>query len=401
MRLTTTAALALAALALAAGGAGAYTLGGWQYGDAMPLCDARALAMGGAGLASADGARGAGLNPALVAKTQGIEASLSLLGVSAEEAREAPLYDSFDGIIGYNTYAWNSNLYDRYVGTVAVRSGGLRQWPPAFAIGYRPLLDMSYAYHVQYRNDDDLVDHDSFADGDGGVNAFTVTVAEEVWPQVFVGLGVDFLNGSYDTSARDVYPYSDDDTESTADFDDLSGTRFTAGVLVERLHRLDVGLVYRGGFEVAGDYSLLPDGAEDAVTGTFRQDYPDAFALGFEYHPRNEIMTTVSFDVEYTRWSDFEDSMVDDVELDDTVEYRVGVEHQFYNRSHARFGFAYQPAYFDERTTRAAFSGGLGVDVLGVRLDVSGQIGVRQYDIDLGRVRETTTLAMATLVHRF
>lgn len=113
MRLTTTAALALAALALAAGGAGAYTLGGWQYGDAMPLCDARALAMGGAGLASADGARGAGLNPALVAKTQGIEASLSLLGVSAEEAREAPLYDSFDGIIGYNTYAWNSNLYDR------------------------------------------------------------------------------------------------------------------------------------------------------------------------------------------------------------------------------------------------------------------------------------------------
>jgi hypothetical protein len=93
--------------------------------------------------------------------------------------------------------------------------------------------------------------------------------------------------------------------------------------------------------------------------------------------------------------------MADDVKLDDTVEYRVGVEHQFYNRSHARFGFAYQPAYFDERTTRAAFSGGLGVDVLGVRLDVAGQIGVRQYDIDLGRVRETTTLAMATLVHRF
>ena len=401
MRLTTTAAAALALLALSAGGAGAYTLAGWQYGDVMPQIDARTLAMGGAGLASADGARGANLNPALVAKTEGIEASLSLLGVSAEEAREAPLYDSFDGIIGYNTYAWNSSLYDRYIGTVAVRLGGSYEWAPAFAVGYHPKLDMSYAYHIQYRDDEDLIDHDSYADGEGGVDAFTVSVAEEVYPDVFVGLGVDFLRGDYDVSERDVYPSSDADTESTESYDEVSGTQFTLGVLVEALHRVDVALVYRSAFDLEGDYSLLPDGAEEATEGGFTYEYPDAVAVGFEYHPRNEIMTTLSFDVEYTRWSEFEDSMVDGVELDDTIEYRVGVEHQFYNKSHARFGFAYQPAYFDERTTRTAFSGGLGVDVLGVRLDIAGQIGVRQYDIDLGRCRETTTLAMATLIHRF
>ena len=401
MRFATTTAMALVVIALSAGGALAYTFAGWQYGDVMPLIDARALAMGGAGLASADGARGAGMNPALVAKTQGVELALSLLGVSAEEAREAPLYDSFDGIIGYNTYAWNSSLYDRYVGTVAVRPGGFRGWPPAAAFGYRPRLDMSYAYHIQYRNDDDAIDHDSYADGDGGVNAFTVTLAEEVYPEVYVGLGVDFLRGDYDVSERDVYPYGSGDTESTKSFDDVGGTQFTFGVLVERLHRVDVALVYRSGFDLKGDYSLRPDGSAEPTTGNFTHEYPDAIAVGFEYHPRNEIMTTLSFDMEYTRWSDFVDSTVDDVSLDDTVEYRVGVEHQFYNKSHARFGFAYQPAYFDERTTRTAFSGGLGVDVLGVRLDVAGQIGVRQYDIDLGRVRETTTLAMATLVHRF
>jgi long-subunit fatty acid transport protein len=202
-------------------------------------------------------------------------------------------------------------------------------------------------------------------------------------------------------SERDVYPYGDGDTESRESYDDVSGTQFTLGVLVERLHRVDVALVYRSGFDLEGDYSLRPSGSTEATTGNFTHEYPDAIGVGFEYHPRNEIMTTLSLDVEYTRWSDFKDSMVDDVELDDTIEYRLGVEHQFYNKSHARFGFAYQPAYFDERTTRTAFSGGLGVDVLGVRLDVAGQIGVRQYDIDLGRVRETTTIAMATVVRTF
>jgi len=400
MRLTMTAA-ALAAVALCAGDASAYTFAGWQYGDAMPQYDARALAMGGAGLASADGARGANLNPALAAKTKGVEATLSLLGVVAEEARQAPLYDSFDGIIAYNTYAWNSKIYDRYVGTVAVRPGGCTDWAPAVAVGFRPRLDMSYGYHVQYRNDSDAIDYDSYLDGDGGVNAFSITLAEEVRPEVYVGLGVDFLRGTYDASARDVYPYSSEHVVSTASFDDVSGTQVSLGVLVETLHRVDLALVYRSGFNLRGDYSLLPHGAEEPVAGTFKHRHPDAIAFGVEYHPRNEIMTTVSFDVEYVRWSQFEDSMTDDVEMEDTVEYRVGVEHQFYNRSHARFGFSYQPAYFDNRITRAAFSGGVGVDVLGVRLDLAGQMGVREYDADLGRLRETTTLAMATIVHRF
>lgn len=405
MRFATAAAAALVAIALSAGGALGYTFAGWQYGDGMPLVDARALAMGGAGLASADGARGAGMNPALVAKTEGVELALSFLGVSTEEAREAPLYDSFDGIIGYNTYAWNSSLYDRYVGAVAVRPGGLcesvPEWAPTVAFGYRPKLDMSYAYHIQYRDDEDAIDHDSYSDGDGGINAFTVSLAEEVYPEVYVGLGVDFLRGSYDVSERDVYPYGEGDTESRKSYDGVGGTQFTLGILVERLHRVDVALVYRSGFDLKGDYSLRPSGGGEPATGSFTHEYPDAIGVGLEYHPRNEIMTTLSLDVEYTRWSDFEDSMVDDVKLDDTMEYRVGVEHQFYNKSHARFGFAYQPAYVDETTTRTAFSGGLGVDVLGVRLDIAGQIGVRQYDIDLGRVRETTTLAMATVVHRF
>ena len=43
MRFATAAAIALVAIALSAGGALAYTLAGWQYGDVMPSVDARAL----------------------------------------------------------------------------------------------------------------------------------------------------------------------------------------------------------------------------------------------------------------------------------------------------------------------------------------------------------------------
>jgi hypothetical protein len=282
-----------------------------------------------------------------------------------------------------------------------MRPGGSYDWAPAVAVGYRPRLDMSYRFHVQYRNDDDEIDRDVFIDGTGGVNALSITLAEEAYPEVYVGLGVDFLRGDYDIEERTVHPSGVDDSSSRNSFDKVNGTQITVGVLAEMLHRVDVAVVYRSGFDLEGDYSLRPAGATEPARGSFRHGYPDALAIGFEYHPRNEIMTTVSLDAEYVRWSTFEDSMVEDPDLDDTVEYRLGVEHQFYNRSHVRFGFSYQPAYFDKRTTRAAFCGGVGLDVVGVRVDLAGQMGVRQYDIDLGRVRETTTLVVATVTRRF
>jgi hypothetical protein len=114
------------------------------------------------------------------------------------------------------------------------------------------------------------------------------------------------------------------------------------------------------------------------------------------------LRTSVSFDVEYALWSDFKDLLTGEhPQLDDTITYRAGVEHSFFDNSLARFGFVYEPSYIDERNTRAAISAGLGLDVLGVRLDIAGQVGVREYDIEDGRIRETTTLAMATVVHTF
>jgi hypothetical protein len=408
MRRGLTVVMALLAVASLCGSAAAFSYAEWHYGELLSAGDARSLALGGAGLASADGARGAGLNPALVAKTVGLEIAASAMAVTAEESREAPLYDSFEGVIGYNTYAFNSTLYDRYVGTIAWKAAGEYDWAPAVAIGYHPRLDMSYNYHVQYRDSDtqaepmDRILYDYWVESDGGVNAFTVTLAHEVVPEVYLGLGVDFLRGQADAEERWVYPeYSEEeDVDSWFSSDDFSGTQFTVGLLVEKLHRVDMAVVYRAGFELAADYS--EESTEDETTdGNLTYTYPSAIAVGFEYHPRNEIKTTVSLDIEYTQWSEFEDSLIDDLDLDDTIEYRVGVEHEFFNSSHARFGFLYQPSYMDEETTRAAFCVGLGLDIVGVRLDVGGQLGVREYDVEDGRIRETTTTAMATLTHRF
>ena len=106
-------------------------------------------------------------------------------------------------------------------------------------------------------------------------------------------------------------------------------------------------------------------------------------------------------DVEYTRWSDFEDKLAGDPDLDDTIVYRVGVEHGFYDNTQARFGFVYEPSYTNNKTTRTGFCVGVGLDVLGARVDLGGQLGLRDYQLGESRVRETTTLATATVVHRF
>lgn len=408
MTRTTTAVIALFALLAMPGSAAAYTYAERLYGDAMPSGDGRFLALGGAGIASADGPRGIHVNPALVGKTKGIELAFTGLAISAEEARQAPIHDSFDGIIAYNTFALNSNLYDHYTAAIGFSPGRSHEWAPALAVAYGPRLDMSYHYHVQYRDPDtqsepqDKILYDYYADADGGISAFSVALGQEVIEGVYVGLGVDFLRGDYDLSERRIYPSgsTEADSVSSVRYDDMSGTQFTLGILVEVLPRVDAAAVYRSSYTLAGDYAARP-AVGDTLSGRFDYKYPDAVAVGFEYHPRNEIMTTVSFDIEYTRWSDFEDSLTEEVELDDTLEYRLGVEHQFYDDSYARFGFRHQPSYADSRIARSAFCFGLGLDVLGTRLDLGAQLGLREYGERQERVRETTALAMATVTYSF
>jgi hypothetical protein len=418
-----TAAIAVIALMALAGSAGAFTLGEWErFGYVMSTYDARSLAMGGAGLASMDGAAGMALNPALLGKTRGVDVAVTGIVVLAEEARETPLHDSFDGVIGYNTYALNNSVYDRYVGAVAFSPAtelAEFDWAPNVGIGYGPRLDMSYGYHVQYRDPDfqtepaDKILYDYYAEGDGGVDAFSVGLGQEVAPDVYVGLGVDFLRGDYEVRQRWIYPVDSDEEDAslTGEFNDVRGTRFTVGVLVERLHRIDISAVYRGPFTLEGEYDVHPVEPTASSMGEFDNEYPGTFAIGLEYHPRNLLMTTVSCDVEYTPWSDFtqyirldgdeENEEKNDPELNDTLTYRLGVEHGFFDDTFARFGFSYQPSYVDEGRTTAAFSLGLGLDVLGARVDIGGQVGLREYEIEDGRVRETTTLAMATVTHTF
>jgi len=411
MRRPAAAVVALAGLVFFSGSAGAFSYAEWAYGDALAPIDGRSIAMGGAGLASADGARGYALNPALVAKAEGVETAFTVLAIAAEEARDIPLHDSFDGVIADNTYALNTAVYDHYIGSIAFRPSGDLAWAPAVAVGYRPRLDMNYTYHVQYRDPDtqtepnDKVLYDYYADGDGGVNAFTVALGQEVADDVYVGLGVDFLRGDFDAHERWVYPpgSENEDAESRTRYEGVSGTQFAVALLVEKLHRLDIALVYRAGFDLdVDDYSYRAAGSDSVFSKSFHHHYPDAFAVGFEYHPRNLIMTTVNLDIEYTRWSSFEDGLLDDApELDDTIVYRVGVEHGFYDDTQARFGFVYEPSYVDNRTVRTGFCAGLGLDVLGFRVDVGGELGLREYLVQDGRLRETTTKMMATIVRTF
>jgi long-subunit fatty acid transport protein len=238
-----------------------------------------------------------------------------------------------------------------------------------------------------------------------------VALGQHVTPDISLGLGVDFLRGDYEVSERWVYPADseEEDASGRCEYNDVTGIRFTFGALVETFHRVDIAAVYRSPFRLKGDYEETPAEPAMAAEGEFEYGYPGEVAVGVAYHPRNLLMTTVTCDVAYTQWSDFREyppspwSLEEayDPDLDDTFTYRLGVEHGFFDNSLARFGFMYQPSYADEGNTTAAFSLGLGLDVAGVRVDIGGQVGLREYDIEDGRVRETTTLAMATVTHTF
>ncbi len=406
----TAAVVALLVIALLAGSAGAFTYDGWRYGNMIPPVDARSLALGGSGIASAMGVRGMWLNPSLLGKTERAEVLLSASIVAAEEARDFPVHDSFDGILVYNTYALNTGLYDHYFGGVAYKPEVEGAWAPTVAIGYAARLDMNYYYHVQYRDPDfqtepdDKIIADYFAEGNGSVSAWTVSLGQEVAENYYVGLGIDFLRGEWTSETRWVFPPDSDEADEyeRVAFDGVSGTQFTLGFFTDRFHRWDFGAVYRSSFTLKGDYTMASSEADSTTGGGFEYKYPYSLAVGCQYHPRNFVRTTVSFDIEYSNWSSFEDNLSGNPNFDDIWVFRMGVDHGFFDNSFARFGFAYQPAYFDDSTSRAQFSVGLGLAVLGARVELGAMGGVREYSLGgTERLRETTTTAMVSAYHAF
>jgi hypothetical protein len=392
---------------------GAYTLQDSRYGDPMFSTNSRLLAMGGVGVAAANGAAAVTENPALLAWMDGWHIEATPAFVNSDEARAFPIHDSFDGVIAYNTYAKNTTLYDRYLGGASAKlTWGVK---PAFGVFYSTRYDMNYDYHVERRDPEsqsvpqDQIIARKTIESDGGVEAVSGAVGVKFMERIGIGIAVDYVFADVNGTEKLRYAVSDSaedyDYTHSVEWDLLDGVGFSIGVAAEAHPRVLVSMRYRSEVELEGDREIMYDNAgtinDSTGTAVMSVTYPDQVSLGVKYMPRAELRTTLAAQADYTNWSDFQDNMSDDPGTNDTWTFRFGVEHVFYNDVAARFGFIYGEDYMDDSITSSGFTFGVGYPVEGVDIDFGGMVRTRDYRQGSDRISESLVAGLVTFSYAF
>jgi hypothetical protein len=149
---------------------------------------------------------------------------------------------------------------------------------------------------------------------------------------------------------------------------DLSGVNFTVGLRGIVSERLEVGVAWESGLSADGDWTdsdyAAATGVDTVMTAEGSFDYPQAFRAGLTFLPRTDPRTVFTMEMEYKPWSELEDfrNSGDDnpLNLDDTMDVRVGLQHTFYNGMPLRFGFRHYGSYADRDAAASVFSAGVG-----------------------------------------
>ena len=209
------------------------------------------------------------LNPSLLARSDKLNVTASYRFAMVEEEWALPVHDSFDALLGYETYSSNQNVYhnsDLSFSTGAIpRAANL-----AFAIGYMPAYDFNYNFHQEVRDRNsqaeplDKVVADAYVESDGSIRSVTIGGAGGYGERFYVGLSVDYLFGSYDMDVRlanmnaDKLPCWESAPGETADVfsaSDLSGARFRVGATYVVSKRVELAATYTGEAELDGKYT--------------------------------------------------------------------------------------------------------------------------------------------------
>jgi hypothetical protein len=355
-------------------------------GDVSVLCEQTPLAVA--------------QNPANLAGLARPEVSVAYRFFSLEEDWSFPAHDSFDAILGYTTYSRNSNLY--HSGTLAFATGALAEFFDV-SVGWSllPAYNFSYDFHEQIRDRStssvpgDKVIAEAVVTGEGDVYSVSVGAGKALNDKLMVGAGLDYLFGDFDIEARlsevdttKVPCWTERATETGDTFrsSNLGGIRYRAGLVYNLNQRIALGATMTSKCEVDGDYSTSSASGLlgfmpriDEAGGQFTVTYPASYVLGVTYRPRNELPTVVEANVKFTDGSEASNSALDGFAYDDTYQWRVGIEHVFYNGRPLRFGFVYTQSAADKETSEAAFTAGSGITIGGFGIEFAGKVGWREY----------------------
>jgi hypothetical protein len=326
-------------------------------------------------------------NPALLAGVQGRAHLDFQVGIrQITEDRFVPLYDTFDEYVADTAYALNRHTYASGQGGLVVPLPGDRQG--ALAIGLFDRYDTDYDYQEEIRSSDpndpvrDRIEQYNRFAADGRLRSVTLGYGREVLPSVSIGLAAHRYYGTL-TTMREYLPVNDDPYRYRLDRD-LSGWGYSVGAHLRAYDRLELGVSVEGPFTVSGAHRVFVDEGQGFVDSTssdlggdFEVKYPATVAFGFAYHPRNTLRTVFTAEARRRFWEKLDDewrnAQDEAASLRNIWDFRMGVEHLFYNGMPARFGFRFVQNYDDRESDRTIFSAGTGYTFDMLRVDLTGQ----------------------------
>jgi hypothetical protein len=361
---------------------------------------ARCVGMGEVSLLCEDGPRAVATNPALLGRLAGPMISASYRLIAAKEDWSLPVHDSFDALLGYDTYSHNWNAYQD--GDVAAATGGLRMLGGAsLGLAYLPAYDFDYNFYEEVRDRNttsvpaDKIIAKAFVEGDGAIRSLSFGAGRSWFERLSVGASIDYLWGDYNMDSRlteidtlkvNCWERAVQETSETFAASNLDGVRYRVGIACKVNERIDIGAGFTSGVELEGDYRTNSAegrmwfvGQPGVLKGSFKMNYPESYYLGVSYKPRNELLTVIEADVRYVRWSDAENQALPGVGFDDVYEWSVGIEHVFYNGHPVRFGFTFKPSPADKQTSEAAVSVGSGMTLGQFGIDFAVRMGWTDY----------------------
>ena len=349
-----------------------------SWGTPEAGLSARSRAMGGAGVASANGAYSLADNPAALILGAGSRAHLAGGVMRASENRFVPLFDTFDSFVDEAAIAINDHAYPSLTGGVAWDP---RRWHGVtFAAGILDRLDPRYDYYDERRTTatTDVIVSERFIRTRGVLRSASVGAALPLRAGAGVGLAFHRWFGLIEERDALVPRAAGVSGRVTALSRRLSGHSFSLGAAWRANPRLDLGLSYETAPRLHDDFTRWQDDSiVSAPQSNVDTRLPSRVAFGAAYRPRNAFRTTFALDAVYTPWSELEDPLLPDAAFLDTWDVRVGLEHIYYNALPGRIGFRYARSYALREADRATFTFGLGHRVGRVALDLSGEVGKR------------------------
>ncbi len=357
-----------------------------EYGDQTPWLGTDINAMGGTGSALYRGGMSNIFNPAFLAKEKSnrLDAGLSL--DQEHEDRFQPLFDTFDNMV--TDVAISSNRHHYW------QTGfGLALHDPTAGLPITVGLSLADRYGYSYTFDEEVRDPDSQSSPrdsilenrtrkvTGTLRAFSLGVGADVMDWLSIGGAVHYAFGTRTETINRRLDYSDLDGVDGRFEQEMSGVNFTIGVRGKISERLEIGLAYENPLTASGTWNLNYHEAYDdtsmniTIEDNFRDSYyryPQIFRGGFTFYPQTDPRTVFTVEMEYMPWQKFEQNLgegqssageLEATDLEDVVDFRVGLEHTFYNGVPMRFGFRHFTSYADKDANSTIFTGGTGFPI--------------------------------------